>query len=68
MSKRPIEVGHRVEVTAADCAGQIGIVREIYRHRGEGTVFNIDIEGHRERLSFLYSEIKSLEPRRRFTS
>jgi hypothetical protein len=66
MSRRPIEVGNRVEITAPDeHAGQRGIVREVFKHRGEGIVYGLDIEGERDRLSFLDSEVKSLEPRRR---
>lgn len=66
MSRRPIETGNRVEITApGDYAGQSGIVREVFKHRGEGIVYGLDIEGQRDRLSFLDSEVKSLEPRRR---
>jgi hypothetical protein len=65
MSRRPIEIGHRVEIVASDdYAGRVGIVRAVFKH-AEGTVFGLDIEGERHRLSFLRSEVKSLEPHRR---
>lgn len=66
MSRRPIEIGHRVEIIApGDYAGRNGIVRSVFKHRGEGTVLNLDLEGERNRLSFMAAEVKSLEPRRR---
>ena len=63
---RPIETGHRVEIVASDeYAGRVGVVRAVFKHRGDHTVYGLDIEGERHRLSFLDSEVKSLEPRRR---
>lgn len=66
MSKRQIEEGHKVEITTEDeHNGLAGIVRHVFRSRGEASVYSVAIEGLREPLSFIDGELVSLEPRRR---
>jgi ribosomal protein L24 len=67
MSKRQIEQSHRVEITEPEFKGRAGRVSEVFKTRGQPTVYTVRLEGVREPLSFIDGELISLEPTERRT-
>lgn len=41
--------------------GKTGVVRELYKTRGEPTVYNVALDGVKRLLSYIDGELRSLE-------
>lgn len=57
-----IELVKSVEIFSK---GDTGIVQEVFKSRGDPTIFNCTINGYEGRYSFYESELRSLEAKAR---